>query len=300
MRPLVSLLFFSVLCIVLAASAPYKQRNEIVRNQKLRDSPESERITEPRPHTYVDFDSIPTSFDWRNVSGKNFLSATRNQHIPTYCGSCWAHASTSSVADRINILRGGSWPNAFISVQNVIDCADAGTCYGGDDLNVYYYGKHRGFVDETCNNYQAKDQACTPFNECGTCPPSANCTVIPNPTRFMIGDYGSLVGEDQMIPEIWKRGPISCSLHSTEKLDNFEGGSVFQEYVEFPYFTHVVSVVGWGVESETNTKYWIVRNSWGTAWAEDGFFRILRGSSIVYNLAIELDCTFGVPVKAVH
>jgi C1A family cysteine protease len=53
-----------------------------------------------------------------------------------------------------------------------------------------------------------------------------------------------------------------------------------------------VEVAGYGVEASTKTKYWIARNSWGTAWGEQGWFKVVKGAN---NLGIESACQYAVP-----
>jgi len=74
-------------------------------------------------------------------------------------------------------------------------------------------------------------------------------------------------------------------------LDDYTSG-IFCDTTNYTDVNHAVSIVGWGYED--NTKYWLVRNSWGTHWGLDGFFKICKG---VNNIMIESDGTWAVPTN---
>jgi len=287
-----------VFCVVCVAAAVDPHFQGFITDVKLRNDPKRrERITQPLP--WETLTAVPDSWDWRNVSGKSFLSTIRNQHIPQYCGSCWAHGVASALADRVNIKRGGNFPSAYLSVQEIIACGNAGSCNGGDDLGVWEYAAKVGLVDETCNNYQAVNQECTDFNTCGTCQPGGACSPVTSFKRYTVGDYGEIRGAEQIKSEVSQRGPVSCSIMATAGLEAYTGG-VYSECHSRILSNHIVSIVGYGHEviNGTDTPFWIVRNSWGAPYGEQGLFRIvINAGTSDCNLGIEKHCHWGVPTS---
>jgi len=92
-----------------------------------------------------------------------------------------------------------------------------------------------------------------------------------------------------MKKEIYARGPLACGIADPQALKDYTGG-IYCDDTGAMEITHDISIVGYGVEE--GQKYWLVRNSWGTHWGEDGFFRVCRG---VNNINIESDCAWATP-----
>ena len=119
---------------------------------------------------------VPETWIWNNVNGTNYLTNVRNQHLPQYCGSCWAHAATSSFSDRIKIARNAAWPDINIAPQVLIDCMHTSLgCHGGNAATAYQWMSKNEMTDETCSIYTARGLdnggVCSPMTKCRNCTP---------------------------------------------------------------------------------------------------------------------------------
>merc|ERR1711871_879868 len=287
-----------------------------------------EKITGPRSHQRLRVGDLPSDWDWRNVNGTglNLLTESRNQHIPEYCGSCWAFGTLSSLNDRLKIACNGKDQETILAPQVLINCGGGGSCEGGSVGGVFQYMEENGLPDETCQNYEATDDfKSQPTGVCETCAPGpsgpgspGNCTKITNQAMYTLESYGYVLsgGEDvahdaagvrvstadKLKAEIFTNGPLACGIHATPQLDAYGTttpvdsypGGIYKQDVLFPMPNHILSIVGWGHDSSVNEDYWILRNSWGTYWGTDGYAKIAMGG---HNLGVEHSCSWATPVK---
>jgi len=256
-------------------------------------------------HESLDLIDLPDNHNWCDIDGKSYCTKALNQHIPQYCGSCWAHGSVSALGDRIKIARKGQGVEIDLSVQHILNCANVGSCHGGS-VDGPYQWLHRisktgsGIAYDTSNPYMAcssesqegfcphADWSCKAENvarTCSTFPPSGFCAALSHYPNATISDYGSISGAAAMQKEIYHRGPIACGVDAVP-LHKYTGGIASGAGSGID---HVISVVGWGTD-EKEGKYWIVRNSWGQYWGEMGFFRAKFGA-----LMLEEQCSWAVP-----
>jgi cathepsin X len=253
-------------------------------------------------------ENMPDNLDWCNKDGKNLCTMSRNQHIPQYCGSCWAHGTISALGDRIKIARQGQGIDINLAVQHVLNCGSVGSCYGGSIDGVYQWllkasktgtgvsyetsqpyiacssDSKEGFcphVDTTCKA-QNVARTCGSFSQEGG--PCSGLDSFPNAT---ISDYGSISGAEAMMKEIFHRGPIACGIDANPLL-NYESGIV---KTKGERIDHVISVTGWGTDP-VDGFFWVVRNSWGEYWGEMGYVRVAKGA-----LLVEDQCSWAVPAS---
>jgi len=237
------------------------------------------------------------------------MTKNLNQHIPQYCGSCWAHGALSALADRIKIARQGKGLDINLAIQFILNCGveAAGSCNGGEAGAVYQFVKTQGFVPyDTCLPYEAcssdsaesgcqgRNWECSGLNTCKTCSTftayGGFCSALDIFPNASIAEYGQVAGEEQMMAEIYARGPIACEVNATP-MDQYTGGILDAPDADKDT-NHVISVYGWGVDKATGKKFWRIRNSWGEYTGEMGHVRLVRGEN---QLGIEDGCNWATP-----
>lgn len=197
----------------------------------------------------------PLSIDWRKNGAVNPI---KNQGR---CGSCWAFSTIVGV-EGINKIK----TNQLVSLseQELVDCeSDNQGCNGGLMENAYEFIKENGGVTtEQIYPYFAQDGRCD--------------TSKRNSPIVKIDGFETVPANDESaLLKAVANQPVSIAIDASGPNFQFYSEGVFNGYCGTE-LNHGVAIVGYGTTQE-GIDYWIVRNSWGPQWGEQGYVRMQRG-----------------------
>ncbi|KAM6158911.1 dipeptidyl peptidase 1 [Rhynchocyon petersi] len=237
----------------------------------------NKRIPRPKPAPLTNeqqqkVSQLPASWDWRNVNGVNYVSPVRNQ---ASCGSCYSFSSAGMLEARLRILTNNS-QTPILSPQEIVSCSQyAQGCSGGFPyLIAGKYAQDFGLVEEDCMPYVASDSPCKVKKDC--------FRYYTSEYHYVGGFYGGC-NEALMRLELVNHGPMAVAFEVYDDFLHYREGIYHHTGLRDPFnpfelTNHAVLLVGYGTDSTNGQNYWLVKNSWGTGWGENGYFRIRRGT----------------------
>jgi len=196
--------------------------------------------------------AMPKNFDWRTI-GK--LSPIRDQGN---CGSCWSFSLTASMEDALSLAH---IPQS-LSQQYLVSCNTLGYGCNGGWFDAADMLVNPGSVSADQFAYTATDSACKSGLKYGE---------KINSWAFVKTD-SEVPSNDLIKKAIYQYGPLSVGVYASSAMQAY-GSGIFNTCSSGGSINHAVNIVGWNDDG----GYWIMRNSWGESWGEQGYIRIKYG-----------------------
>lgn len=209
--------------------------------------------------------TTPEYFDWRDIYPQCFY--------PPYnqgdCGSCYSFSATFSLESRM-CLKGKGMYRYRLSQQDVVSCdINNNKCLGDTIVNTYRYLENYGTCSYDCKPYVSGNL---------TIPPCTNsCANRFEPFiryRALKNSFWASDNIDQVKQNIYSYGPLSTFMQTFEDLGIFKSKGVYEHRFGKQTDFHAIVIIGWGKDAIKNREYWIIRNSWGTDWGDNGYFKV--------------------------